>query len=165
MPCSLNVQRLVSWNAFALLVVPLHLSSDFGISHDTRGVLQLLGISMPAKEIEAILHEVDRSGTGELEMDDFTQLMVLTLSRRANQAGEHAKGEDTEEKGSHAMQQASLPFEVVALAYRRYGLQARMDPFCGLRGADMPLSSFSNAASHGRNVAGVLSLPYGAERS
>ena len=79
---------------------------------------------MPQKEIEAILHEVDRSGTGELEMDDFTQLMVLTLSRKANQAGEHAKGQDTEQTGSHAMQQASLPFEVVALAYRRCGIYA-----------------------------------------
>ena len=82
---------------------------------------------MPPKEIEAILHEVDRSGTGELEMDDFTQLMVLTLSRRANQAGEHAKGEDAEQKGSHAMQQASLPFEVVALAYRRCALETGMN--------------------------------------
>ena len=100
----------------------LNFRSEISASHDTTVVLQLLGISMGPKVIEGVLHEVDRSGTGELEMDDFTQLMVLTLSRRANQAGEPAQGKDAEQKGSHAMQQASLPFEVVALAYRRFAL-------------------------------------------
>ena len=91
--------------------------------HNAAVAVQLLGISMAPKEIEAVLHEVDRSGTGELEMDDFTQLMVLTLSRTAAQAGEHAKGQDKQQAGK-SMQQASLPFEVVALAYRRSAMQA-----------------------------------------
>ena len=114
------------------MVLPLHIHKIQAQHHYTGGVLQLLGIFMPPKEIEAILHEVDRSGTGELEMEDFTQLMVLTLSRRANQAGEQAKGQDTEQGRSHALQQASLPFEVVALAYRRCGM--------GLTCTDHPVS-------------------------
>lgn len=81
--------------------------------------LQLLGISMPQREIEALLLEVDRSGKGELELEDFTQLMVLTLSRKAAHAGDHAKAQGREQSGKQGMQQASLPFEVVALAYRR----------------------------------------------
>lgn len=74
---------------------------------------------MPQREIDALLHEVDRSGTGELEMEDFTQLMVLTLSKTAARAGAHARGQEREQNAKQDMQQASLPFEVVALAYRR----------------------------------------------
>ena len=74
---------------------------------------------MPQREIEALLLEVDRSGRGELELEDFTQLMVLTLSRKAAHAGDHAKAQGREQGGKPGMQQASLPFEVVALAYRR----------------------------------------------
>lgn len=80
--------------------------------------LQLLSISLPQKEIDALLSEVDNSGTGELEMDDFTQLMVLTLQRKAAHASDH-RAQDRKQAKKQDMQQASLPFEVVALAYRR----------------------------------------------
>lgn len=88
---------------------------------------QLLGISMPQGEIEALLLEVDRSGRGELELEDFTQLMVLTLSKAAH-AGDHAKAPGREQGGKPGMQQASLPFEVVALAYRRCAMPSRIQP-------------------------------------
>lgn len=90
--------------------------------------LQLLGISMPQREIEALLLEVDRSGKGELELEDFTQLMVLTLSRKAAHAGDHTKAHGREQSGKQGMQQASLPFEVVALAYRRCAMPAHLQP-------------------------------------
>lgn len=77
-----------------------------------------MGISLPQKEIDALLSEVDNSGTGELEMDDFTQMMVLTLQRKAALANDH-RAQDRQQPKKHDMQQASLPFEVVALAYRR----------------------------------------------
>ena len=83
---------------------------------------------MPQREIEALLLEVDRSGRGELELEDFTQLMVLTLSRKAAHVGDHTKAQGREQGGKQGMQQASLPFEVVALAYRRCAMPAHLQP-------------------------------------
>ena len=54
-----------------------------------------------------------------ISMEDFTQLMVLTLSRTAAKAGDPSKGQEKEQQSKQNMQQAALPFEVVALAYRR----------------------------------------------
>ena len=83
---------------------------------------------MPQREIEALLLEVDRSGKGELDLEDFTQLMVLTLSRKAARAGDHTKVQGREQSGKQGMQQASLPFEVVALAYRRCAMPTHLLP-------------------------------------
>ena len=94
---------------------------------------------MPQREIEALLLEVDRSGRGELELEDFTQLMVLTLSRKAAHAGDHARMPGRKQGGKPGMQQAFLPFEVVALAYRRYAIaaaspaQSQLTVCCGRR--------------------------------
>jgi hypothetical protein len=77
-----------------------------------------LGISLPQKDIDALLREVDSSGTGELEMDGFTQMMVLTLQKKAAYANDH-RAHDREQPKKQDMQQVFLPFEVVALAYRR----------------------------------------------
>ena len=96
--------------------------------------VQLLGLSMPPKEIDVLLHEVDRSGTGELEMEDFTQLMVLTLSRTAAKASDHSKGQEKEQQAKQNMQQAALPFEVVALAYRRCARRAIFEVYRAVKG-------------------------------
>ncbi len=101
------------------------------LMHDA---VQLLGISMPPKEIDVLLHEVDRSGTGELEMEDFTQLMVLTLSRTAAKASDHSKGQEKEQQSNQNMQQAALPFEVVALAYRRCARRAISEVYRAVQG-------------------------------
>ena len=52
---------------------------------------------------------------GELEYPAFVELMILTLSQKASEKGEMADEAERQE----GMQTAMLPFEVVAIAYRR----------------------------------------------
>lgn len=55
-----------------------------------------------------------------MEYPEFVQVMTTTLTQHATKAAEMSQAQDLTEEEREAMQQALLPFELTATAYRRY---------------------------------------------
>lgn len=55
----------------------------------------------------------------EMELPEFIQVMTITLTQHAARAAEAAQDRDLTEEERASVQQAVLPFELTALAYRR----------------------------------------------
>ena len=66
---------------------------------------------MKKAEVVELLEEVDKDHSGEVDYDEFLQIMTTTLGRNA----------DAKEKRVNAKEDASdrLPFSLMATAYRR----------------------------------------------
>ncbi len=54
-----------------------------------------------------------------MQYPQFVEVMTTTLTQRATRASEVSKAKNLTEAGQEAMQQALLPFELTATAYRR----------------------------------------------
>ncbi|KAL4458660.1 hypothetical protein ABPG75_013525 [Micractinium tetrahymenae] len=96
-------------------------------AEELGAAFRLLGINMSQREVEGMLAEVDRDGSGEVEYAEFLEIMTMQLTRLAQQKGEAsppaASGAGAPCGGSGpgaGLNMASvLPFDVVATAYRR----------------------------------------------
>ena len=66
---------------------------------------------MKRSEVTALLEEVDKDGSGEVDYDEFLQIMTTTLGRHAeDKPDESRRDQDGEEH---------MPFSLMATAYRR----------------------------------------------
>lgn len=66
---------------------------------------------MKRSEVVALIEEVDKDGSGEVDYCEFLQIMTTTLGKNA---------ESNEDNGSNgAQKESSIPFSLMATAYRR----------------------------------------------
>jgi hypothetical protein len=123
-------------------------------AEELGAAFKLLGLSVNRAEVEAMLDEVDRDGSGEVEYAEFLEIMTKQLTRLAEQkeqqeaaaaaaaaaaaqrlqGGEHEGAVDADQQkpeapsaAAAAAAAASLPFDVVVTAYRRKKLMGALE--------------------------------------
>ena len=74
-------------------------------------LLQLLGLNVRRQEIEEMLDEVDRDGSGEVEYPEFLEIMTTTLAKlqerkeqQSNQAATPVSGSTARSKHGRHLQ-------------------------------------------------------------
>ncbi|KAI7841358.1 hypothetical protein COHA_004976 [Chlorella ohadii] len=124
-------------------------------AEELDAAFKLLGLSVSRREVEAMLAEVDRDGSGEVEYAEFLEIMTIQLAKLAEQKEAAATGRAKTAAGSgggkappaqgragsgdgeggngdaaagdaSAAAAAVLPFDLVATAYRRKKLMGAL---------------------------------------
>ncbi|KAL4429344.1 hypothetical protein ABPG77_005118 [Micractinium sp. CCAP 211/92] len=111
-------------------------------AEELGAAFRLLGINMSQREVEGMLAEVDRDGSGEVEYPEFLEIMTIQLTKMAQQkvdasapparaaaaaAGDGTTQADGSGQGAGLNMASVLPFDVVATAYRRKKLMGALE--------------------------------------
>lgn len=81
---------------------------------------QLLGLKISASGIDALLSSVDKDGTGEVELGEFTEMMSEHLAALAAAgAADPTEPSDASEPGPGSTGVGYLSLDAVAVGYRR----------------------------------------------
>ncbi|XRB04568.1 centrin-1 [Pycnococcus provasolii] len=78
---------------------------------------KVLGYHIKRKECEALLAEVDRDGSGEVEYPEFVEIMTTKLSKRNDEDDDDVS--DAVKADAARAKKKALPFQLLATAYRR----------------------------------------------